>query len=72
MESVVTEKPKAKWKDTGVECVVCGSGTMLVRSSIHKGGDVTEHLECSNCQESYPRLVSALNGKVLVDPMKNK
>lgn len=71
MDHAMTEALKTKMEDTGILCVVCSQGTMLVRGAVKRNGsDITQHLECSNCQESYPRVVSSLDGKVLVDPMK--
>jgi hypothetical protein len=66
-----TEDQKPKFiSDTGVECNVCRRGSMMVKIETHSrsSGDITQQLECSNCGESYPRLVSADKVTVIHDP----
>jgi hypothetical protein len=59
--------------DTGVECNVCNRGTMMVKIETRNrgSGDITQQLECSNCGESYPRLVSPDRQSVLHDPNRS-
>lgn len=68
------DNDKKLLSDTGVECVVCKKGNMWVRiETKRKDSDsLTQQLECENCGESYPRVVSTDRKIVIHDPLKSE
>ncbi len=64
-------KPVQYVSDTGVECKVCGKGTMHVRQQKENArSSIVQQLECPVCGDAWPREVT-LDGKTVVtDPFR--
>jgi len=58
---------------TAIECRVCAKDNMRVRDEVKQfsGDSITQHLECPNCGEGYPRVISIDRKTVLIDPFSD-